>query len=782
MIVLVGLSLSTAVCQESERSSLIQPAEEPPSRILQGQVLHLPPGTNGYALATSTEAIYQVPLAEDGTFRIEALENDTTYQLQTIVPGFKTETLIDGFLQPSSLPDENAASPALIIADLEALAPAEGFTAIKATQPGDIIFFRARRLLGPDEERFFHYWEESQGAGVAYSSFVAAPPAPIEGLTLTETARPTYGQTAAEALLARHFSAYLEHDILPWTQEHAYRLLATYRRLLPSHAPDGNAESTLPIIVWHLAGPPIVADVEPFTNRSTEAILHVRLSTAAFASEADRIASTPEPRRRFFSLRLFQALGRALNFGEPARIPPAELLEERFGLVLTAANVPLTALPLEVDRSPERWQNFAAEETLTLLGWLGSMPEGLANPPPQDLSSPGWSSSWGLTYLLRRKTGDDHPLYPQDGMIAWPGSGYLTLNDNAFTAEATPQPSRVFLHQLGHFLWWQRLSTEHRLAWLTLSGWYPQQATTSIACDSWDGRYSDAQRAVLTSLVDRSKAQRAAAALADPAKHSHRHAVPVASEPANPNWQACGSASDGAPDSTSWLRDLVELYTPDPPADPSDLPIEQNAWSPEGEFAEALAYYLIDPNALRTQKPPHHDFIERVIMQTQRTEKQSAGVYALEPLRLFPHYVYAGKVRRIEVEARGAAAADKIITLRLALHTTHTNDSSPTECALEGELPSDCFPGAVGVTGKLHSPCSTDPQNVLFEPSCGSSHCTELKTRPFVIPTTHCPGWWSLRQLQVLQNPNAPLSTPQTPEANDFGWRMYLSPPEATIQ
>lgn len=204
----------------------------------------------------------------------------------------------------------------------------------------------------------------------------------------------------------------------------------------------------------------------------------VYLSKHAFTNANPRMVLLDGRSGMLFSHRVFHALTRFYTNNGANRQAVEKILKEKFGVKLRVPNI--RALTGE---HPDNFQEFQNEEVLDLISALAETPEGQYIIP-------------GLTYILRRKDGHPHPLYPGAPAVAWArgahADGYIEFMETAFySPEFRKKMSegyihRLILHEKAHFLWRNVLSSRIRNEWINVAGWYRNEDDP----DDWSTRYT----------------------------------------------------------------------------------------------------------------------------------------------------------------------------------------------------------------------------------------------------------------------------------------------------
>lgn len=90
--------------------------------------------------------------------------------------------------------------------------------------------------------------------------------------------------------------------------------------------------------------------------------------------------------------------------------------------------------------------------------------------------------------------------------------------------------------------------------------------------------------------------------------------------------------------------------------------------NPDEDMAESIAYYITNPEALRSRSIRKFEFIRDRIMNGTRYISVIRPDLTFEVYNLFPDYYYPGKIIRTHLEVAGGALEDKKVTLEIELN------------------------------------------------------------------------------------------------------------------
>lgn len=301
-----------------------------------------------------------------------------------------------------------------------------------------------KQTENPDEW-FFKWEEDGSPSGYTQTANVNRP-AEIEflGKKIVPSDVPFY------TILEKDYHIYLDDSDEPWTQEYAYRLVETLKTLPVDYL-------SRPHAVFRLTSASLENDISITTSGEG---YEVSISKDAFYYANPFFVSLDGERGKLFSKRLHHALTNFVtDFGEN-EFQAYIILERRFGCKIL--NVDYEALTAGItNETSDHFQQFFPSELVAIINMFEEMPEGFHVTPH-------------LNYLIRRKNGMRHPLYPEAAAVAWPvDNGYIEFMESAFGSNnETFETQRLILHEKSHFLWQFVFSDEIKNDWAETGGWY----------------------------------------------------------------------------------------------------------------------------------------------------------------------------------------------------------------------------------------------------------------------------------------------------------------------
>ena len=661
----------------------------------------------------SLDTLDSAPLGPDGIFLFSGLRQDQQYKVAVSQKGTRFAA-VPVTVNQVALADEHAPRA------FKAASEEDG-----VTLPGTELEFHGSSVAGLESNRFIYSWTgDVSVAGYEYSSYINEPlPVEIGAADLSDV------DSHSAATLFEHYGILLVDDELTWSPEHATRLLQSMERTgVPAANPEFALDpSSRPYPSrWSLTNDRLPDDVAVTVDEMGDR--SVRVSSHAFTYASPVIGSVEGKRGRFFSNRLFGAVVRFVTDHGNDLEKAAEIILRRYGIRIATdeyfdglyETLPVT----EEDRSAGIWQTFYPDEIIELIAMLEEFPDGM-----KDLSLP--VGPGGLRYILRRRDGIPHPVYgPGTTAVAWTSANYIEFLDNAFSLDSLAFIQRLIIHEKAHFLWDYSLSAELKLNWLRQTGWYLSDGSTDGNCQLWMEN-PDLWEPPNVSLAD----------ISGPTAN-HDHPPGDGEPPLAPGWASCSSTQ------------FPSAYAA--------------AMNPNEDMAESIAYFLTNPDQLRSTSLPKYEFVRDYIMQGSVYVSLFRPDLTFEVLNLYPDYIYPGKINSVEIEVAGAAGDDKQVTITLGL-------TGGVDC-WDGN-PEQCFEGASGGFTRIYS-----PQGTYWDLYFSTQNGAELDNTligTITLPSDAAAGWWAPRDIAIFDQ--AGNRRVQKMTNADFGWQLYINNPQEDL-
>lgn len=252
-------------------------------------------------------------------------------------------------------------------------------------------------------------------------------------------------------LLREKYNVVLLNDDQPWGSETVARFYELYSSLPYDAYADLKS-------VWTLSDTHINNDI---TFELIDGVYHVTVSLDAIENMTPRVALIEGQKGSYFSKRFYHAIVRFVtNNGTNA---------EKCELILTtnflvSFNVPdYSALTAGITNEDEtQFMEFLPEEKLLILTMFEEMPIGM-------------HKMTELKYLVRRKTGQTHPIYPSAAAVTWPYASmpYIEFMDKTFSGnDGYYETKRLIIHEKTHMFYAYHFSDALKEQWYEVGGWY----------------------------------------------------------------------------------------------------------------------------------------------------------------------------------------------------------------------------------------------------------------------------------------------------------------------
>ena len=100
--------------------------------------------------------------------------------------------------------------------------------------------------------------------------------------------------------------------------------------------------------------------------------------------------------------------------------------------------------------------------------------------------------------------------------------------------------------------------------------------------------------------------------------------------------------------------------------------------NPNEDMAESIAYFLMNPDKLRSRAPAKYEFIRDRIMQGSVYLSKIRADLTFEVYNLYPDCVFPGKISRVDIRVDGAPEDDKAVTIVIGLHANDPETEGAT--------------------------------------------------------------------------------------------------------
>ena len=179
-----------------------------------------------------------------------------------------------------------------------------------------------------------------------------------------------------------------------------------------------------------------------------------------------------------------------------------------------------------------------------------------------------------------------------------------------------------------------------------------------------------------------------------------------------------------------------------------------HAKNPNEDMAESIAYFIVNPDKLRSRSITKYEFVRDRIMQGNIYISEIRDDLTFEVYNLYPDYVFPGKIRRVDIEVAGGPEEDKEVRIEIELHAQ--------ESALEG---------ARDAYLRLFSEVGTYKDLYLYPVGVPRGTPSTLLSGVFNISKHAKEGYWSPDQTKLTdEHGNERLEG-----FNDFGWSLFVN-------
>ena len=497
-----------------------------------------------------------------------------------------------------------------------------------------------------DHDMFYYKWEsDNEGYETEYSVNDDV----VRKVEFLEDEIIAHNNSAAR-ILERDYNIILSNERHPWNYTLASKLLREVASL-----PHKKLKNPAKFILD--AGETHIPIATTWDNSHATVVLNFKI----FTESSKKLVKLDGKRGRFFSLSLFKALTSFFTREGKNGSAVKKILQEKFAVTTEVYNI--ASLTGE---DSDNFQSFHSEELLHIIHAFAEMPKGYHKIP-------------GLRYLLRRRNGHPHPLYPHATAVAWPRGAnrdsYIEFMDTAFIHGSQDFIHRLIIHEKSHFLWENVFSQNLREEWIELGKWFLNDEVSS-------------------------------------------------------GWST---------------RDNVHFVSP-----------YAHNIDPNEDMAESLSHYILNPEKLLSVAPKKFQFIENNIMKGRQYVSQIREDLTFEVFNLFPDYDFPGKIRKVEVEAKGKPEEDKKVSIIIEL----TNKDGIQD-------------GAQRAYTRVHSPLDTFVDVYLY-PVDGNRH----KLRgTFIVPKNAKSGYWKIENISITDK----AGNQRHEGAIDFGFKLYINNGEEDV-
>lgn len=174
--------------------------------------------------------------------------------------------------------------------------------------------------------------------------------------------------------------------------------------------------------------------------------------------------------------------------------------------------------------------------------------------------------------------------------------------------------------------------------------------------------------------------------------------------------------------------------------------------NPNEDMAESIAYYILNPDKLRSVAPEKYEFIRDRIMHGDIYISQIRPDLTFEVFNLWPDYVFPGKIKRIDIEARGLPEEDKEVWVELELHEQENISQGAAKAYMR------IFNDLGGYVDLYLYP-TNDSETIL--------------SNSFTVSRYAKAGYWAPTQISLTDA----VGNERYEGTGDFSWSLYINNP-----
>jgi len=175
-----------------------------------------------------------------------------------------------------------------------------------------------------------------------------------------------------------------------------------------------------------------------------------------------------------------------------------------------------------------------------------------------------------------------------------------------------------------------------------------------------------------------------------------------------------------------------------------------HAINPDEDIAESIAFFVTNPDKLRSQSLAKYEFIRDRIMEGSIYLSEIRHDLIFDVYNLVPDYIYPGKIIALDIAISGEHDEDKLATIQIELDANNN------------------FEGAESAFLRLLSEIGTFTDVRLY-PVDGSEG--SVLRGQITISKYAKSGFWHTNQIQVTDK----VGNKRFEGQNDFGWKFYIN-------
>ena len=182
-----------------------------------------------------------------------------------------------------------------------------------------------------------------------------------------------------------------------------------------------------------------------------------------------------------------------------------------------------------------------------------------------------------------------------------------------------------------------------------------------------------------------------------------------------------------------------------------------HALNPNEDMAESIAYYILNTDKLRSIALEKFEFIRDRIMHGDIYISQIRPDLTFEVFNLWPDYVFPGKIKRIDIEARGLPEEDKDVRVEIEIHT-------------QGDTQQDAANAYMRILNERGAYI-----DLYLYPTNESG---TILSNSFTVSRNAKSGYWAPTQIRLTDA----VGNERYEGTGDFSWSLYINNPLEHIE
>ena len=179
--------------------------------------------------------------------------------------------------------------------------------------------------------------------------------------------------------------------------------------------------------------------------------------------------------------------------------------------------------------------------------------------------------------------------------------------------------------------------------------------------------------------------------------------------------------------------------------------------NPNEDMAESIAYFILNPDKLRSVAPEKYEFIRDRIMHGNIYISQIRPDLTFEVFNLWPDYIFPGKIKRIDIEVRGLPEEDKEVRVEIELHSQ-----------------ADTHQGATNAYMRIFNELGSYVDLYLYP----SNDSGTILSNNFTVSRYAKAGYWAPTQISLTDA----VGNKRYEGTGDFSWTLYINNPLERVE